>query len=46
LSVLFITALGMILNSTGRSVRGGSFPAWVGVEFAGALIATLFWVSG
>lgn len=47
LSVLFQTALGMILLSIGNVIQefGALVPAWLRLQFTGALIAALFWVS-
>ena len=44
LSVLFQTALGMILLSIGNVIQefGALVPAWLHLQFAGALIAALF----
>ena len=44
-SVFFITALGMILYLTGQGIRTSVALAPVGVGFAGALIATIFWTA-
>lgn len=49
LSVLFISALGMILYSNGSTIRIANendidIPGWFSLEFAGALLALLFWV--
>ena len=44
--MFFITGLGMILYATGTSISGGFSIDWANLMFAGALLATLFWVSG
>ena len=51
LSVIFLTALGMILYDNGEVIREAhkndfddDVPKWFNLEFAGAFIATLFWV--
>ena len=36
----------MILYATGTSITGGFSIDWANLLFAGALLATLFWVSG
>ena len=50
LSVVFITALGMILYFQGQAIRSSNtdnedVSDWMALAFAGSLIATLFWVS-
>lgn len=51
LSMWFVSGLGMILYFNGSVIReirdndGPDIPDWFGLEFAGAFLAILFWVS-
>ena len=50
LTVLFVSGLGMILYTNGEVIRQANdndadVPGWFALEFAGAFLAILFWVS-
>ena len=48
LSALFLTALGYVLIALGIAIQlleGSNIPAAFSLEFSGAFLAALFWVS-